>query len=50
MKTGRLDPLLNKENELRTPITEHLTGMFAAQDKGQDYKELLADARLEKHL
>lgn len=37
-------------NELHAPITEHLTGMFAEQDNGQDYKELLADARLEKHL
>ncbi|MDH0564379.1 DUF6364 family protein [Acinetobacter courvalinii] len=37
-------------NELQAPITEHLTGMFAEQDNGQGYKELLADGRMEKHL
>ena len=46
----RISAQANKDNELRSPITEHLTGMFAAQDNGQDYKELLEDARLEKHL
>jgi len=37
-------------NELHAPITEHLTGMFAEQDNWQDYKELLADGRMEKQL
>lgn len=46
----RISAQSNRVNEIQAPITEYLTGMFAAQDNGQDYKELLADARLEKHL
>lgn len=46
----RISAQSNRVNEIQAPITEHLTGMFATQDNGQDYKELLADARLEKHL
>ena len=32
------------------PITTHLAGMFAVEDTGQEYKDLLADARMEKHV
>ena len=46
----RISTQAQNSNDLKTPITEHLTGMFAAQDQGRDYKELLADARMEKHL
>ncbi|MGN5763742.1 DUF6364 family protein [Acinetobacter calcoaceticus] len=46
----RISAQANRTNELQAPITERLTGMFAEQDNGQDYKELLADGRMEKHL
>lgn len=46
----RISAQANKANEIQAPITEHLIGMFAAQDNGRDYKELLADIRMEKHL
>ncbi|MCU4350566.1 DUF6364 family protein [Acinetobacter ursingii] len=46
----RISAQSSRAHNLQTPITEHLTGMFRAQDNGQDYKELLADARLDKHL
>ncbi len=36
-------------NDTQAPITGSLTGMFATDDLDQDYKELLADARMEKH-
>ena len=48
----RLSMAQQKDNaqEYHAPITTGLVGMFAAEDTGQDYKDLLADARLEKHV
>ncbi|MFW2172741.1 DUF6364 family protein [Acinetobacter guillouiae] len=36
-------------SDVQAPITGRLTGMFAIQDQGQDYKALLSEARMEKH-
>ncbi|MDR0237570.1 DUF6364 family protein [Acinetobacter sp.] len=34
---------------IQAPITGSLTGMFADQDQGQDYKTLLSEALMDKH-
>ncbi|RZG86455.1 DUF6364 family protein [Acinetobacter venetianus] len=39
----------NISNHTQAPITNALTGMFAVQDTGEDYKKMLEDARMEKY-
>jgi replicative DNA helicase len=39
--------VFSAEGELRSPITDRLTGMF--EDTGQDYKRMLEEALMEKY-
>jgi hypothetical protein len=45
--SGERDNFNLKDHEINAPITESLVGMF--KDSGKDYKDMLAEARIEKY-